>query len=75
MSVRRSLGQGTAESDALAATLAELGVPCRVEVRGNLAVIIAGAEGAKRFGDADVRKRALAAARENGFTHLALELE
>ena len=75
MSIRRSLGQSTAEADALAAKLAELGVPCRVETRGNLAVIITGADGAKRFGEAEVRKSALAAARENGYTHLALELE
>jgi hypothetical protein len=69
------LGQTSAEESALAVKLAELGVPGRVEVRGNLAVIITGADGAKRFGEADVRKAALAAARENGYTHLALELE
>jgi hypothetical protein len=75
MSIRRSLGQSSAEESALALKLAELGVPCRVETRANLAVIVAGTEGAKRFADAEVRKRALAAAREHGYTHLALELE
>lgn len=75
MSIRRSQGQSSAEESALARKLAELGVPCRVETRNKLAVIVAGAEGAMRFEDADVRKRALAAAREQGFTHLALELE
>jgi hypothetical protein len=75
MSVRRSQSKGTPQAEALAAALAQLGVPCRVETRANLAVVIADAVGAKRFGEPDVRQRALAAAREHGFTHLALELE
>jgi hypothetical protein len=75
MSIRRSQSNSTPEAEALAAALAELGVPCRVETRGHLAVVLADAGGAKRFGEADVRQRALAVAREHGFTHLALELE
>ena len=75
MTIRRSQGKASAEAEALAAALSQLGVPCRVETRGALAVIVADAAGAKRFGEAEVRQRALALARENGFTHLALELE
>jgi hypothetical protein len=75
MSVRRSQSRGTPEAEALAAALAELGVPCRVETRAKLAVVIADADGAARFAEGEVRQRALALAREQGFTHLALELE
>jgi hypothetical protein len=74
VSVFRSQSRGSPAEEALAAALAELGVPCRVETRANLAVIIADASAAARLADGEVRRRALALAREQGFTHLALEL-
>ena len=75
MSVRRSQGKSTPEAEALAAALAQLGVPCRIETRANLAVIVTDGPGAKRFAEGDVRGRALARAKEQGYSHLALEIE
>ena len=50
-------------------------LPIFIVATSVVTVVVAVAAGAKRFGEADVRQRALALARENGFTHLALELE
>ena len=75
MSIRRSQGKSTPEAEALAAALAQLGVPSRIETRGNLAVIITDAAGSKAFAQGDVRQRALALAKEQGYSHLALEIE
>ena len=74
MSVTRSQGKRTPQEEALVAALATVGVAGRVETRGNLAVLVTGNEGAALLADPDVRRRALAAAREAGFTHLAVEL-
>jgi hypothetical protein len=75
VSIRRSQGQNTPGANALETALEELGVLCRVETRDKLAVIVTDADGAKRFGESDVRQRALAIARQHGYTHLALELK
>jgi hypothetical protein len=52
--------------------LAELGVPGRVEARGKLAILSLENPGA--LAEAERRSAAVALAREQGFTHLALEL-
>lgn len=74
MSVRRTIGGGTPQGEALAAALAERGVSGRVEARGPLAIIVTDAAGARQLGDAELRRAALALAREQGFSHLAVEL-
>jgi hypothetical protein len=55
------------------ATVRALGVRCVVEVRGNLAVLIP-APDERSLGDPERRRRVLAALREHGFTHAAVEL-
>jgi hypothetical protein len=75
MSIRSTHTAGTGPAATLAASLAEMGVPCRVESRAGLAVVIAGPEAARQLAEPETRRRALALAREHGFTHLALELE
>ena len=71
MSVRRETPGG---KPALEGALAERGLVCRVESRLGLAVLVADAETVGRLGDAEVRRCALALAREHGFTHVAIEL-
>ena len=71
MSIRRETPGGM---PALEQRMAEQGVPCRVEVRGTLAVLIVNSETLARLGDAELRRTALALAREHGFTHVAIEL-
>ena len=71
MSVRRETPGG---KPALEGALAERGLVCRVESRFGLAVLIANAATVARLGDTEVRRSALALAREHGFTHVAIEL-
>ena len=53
--------------------LAADGLRWEVEARGRLAVLRVSGE-TSALGDADVRARIVALAREHGFTHAALEL-
>jgi hypothetical protein len=46
----------------------------KVESRAGLAVLIADAATVARLGDAELRRTALALAREHGFSHVAIEL-
>lgn len=58
--------------NALSGALRAAGLVCRVEARDRLALVVT--DDASPLLDATVRARALAMAREHGFTHLALEL-
>jgi hypothetical protein len=58
----------------LAAELAGIGVPCKVEPRAALAVLMVETGVAQKLADGELRRSALALAREQGFTHLAVEL-
>ena len=71
MSVRRETPGG---QPALEGALAERGLVCRVEGRAGLAVLIADASTVAAMGDVEVRRAALALAREHGFSHVAIEL-
>jgi hypothetical protein len=71
MSVRR---ETPGQTNALEGVLAERGLPCRVETRAGLAVLIVSPETMQKLGDAEVRRMALAVAREHGYTHVAIEL-
>jgi hypothetical protein len=53
--------------------LGALGLRCRVEERGNLAIVIP-ARGERALEDATVRGTAFAALRRCGFTHAAIEV-
>jgi hypothetical protein len=71
MSVRRETPGG---QPALEGALAERGLVVKVESRAGLAVLIADAATVARLGDAELRRTALALAREHGFSHVAIEL-
>lgn len=71
MSVRRETPGG---QPALEGALAERGLVCRVESRAGLAVLIADEATVSALGNAELRRAALALAREHGFTHVAIEL-
>lgn len=71
MSIRRETPGGV---PTLESALAERGLVVRVERRAGLAVLIADQETVGRLGDAELRRTALALAREHGFTHVAIEL-
>ena len=71
MSVRRETPGG---QPALEAALAERGLVCRVESRAGLAVLVADEATVAALGDAELRRAALALAREHGFSHVAIEL-
>ena len=71
MSVRRETPGG---QPALEGALAERGLVVRVEGRAGLAVLIADAATVTALGDVEVRRAALALAREHGFSHVAIEL-
>lgn len=71
MSVRR---ETPGERPALEGALAERGLVCRVESRAGLAVLIADAATVAALGDVELRRSALALAREHGFSHVAIEL-
>jgi hypothetical protein len=58
----------------LEGALAERGLVVKVESRAGLAVLIADAATVARLGDAELRRTALALAREHGFSHVAIEL-
>ena len=59
---------------ALASALAEAGLPCAIEARERLAVVVADASGAAAMGSAAARELAVRLAAAHGFTHVALEL-
>jgi hypothetical protein len=72
MSIRRETAGG---QPVLEGALAERGLVVRVEARAGLAVLVADEATVARLGsDAELRKVALALAREQGFTHVAIEL-
>ena len=62
------------KADRLAAALAGMALPGRVEPRATLAVLVVDAATMNRLAEREVRAAALAMAREHGFTHLAVEL-
>ena len=76
MSVFASMGQAEARrrADQLAASLTANGIPCKVEPRAALAVLMVESGIAERLADGELRRTALALAKEQGFTHLAVEL-
>ena len=59
-------------TDALETALAALGVRCRVERRGPLAVLTP-APGSRVLERPEVRREALAVLRAHGFTHAAVD--
>jgi hypothetical protein len=71
VSIRRETPGG---QPALEGALAERGLVVKVESRAGLAVLIADAATVARLGDAELRRTALARAREHGFSHVAIEL-
>ena len=71
MSIRRETPGG---QPALQGALAERGLVVRVESRAGLVVLIADAATVARLGDIELRRQALALAREHGFSHVAIEL-
>ena len=71
MSIRRETPGG---EPALEGALAERGLVVRVEKRFGLAVLIADAATVARLGDDELRRSALALAKEHGFSHVAIEL-
>ena len=71
MSIRRETPGG---QPALEGALAERGLVCRVESRAGLAVLIADAATVAALGDVELRRAALALAKEHGFSHVAIEL-
>lgn len=62
------------KADQLVAALVGIGTPAAVEPRGTLAVLTATPEIAARLAEPEVRRAVLAAARAEGFTHVAVEL-
>jgi hypothetical protein len=62
------------KADLLAQSLAGMGLPARVEPRAMLAVIQVSADLMARLAEPEVRRTVLALAREQGFTHVAVEL-
>ena len=59
--------------EALERALRAAGLSCRIEAWDALAVAIP-APGDRSFEDAELRERAVAIARDHGFSHLALEV-
>lgn len=76
MSVFATAGEAESRrrADRLAAELAGIGVPCKVEPRAALAVLLVESGVAAKLTDGELRRSAMALAREQGFTHLAVEL-
>ena len=62
------------KADLLVAQLAGMGLPARVESRATLAVIQVSAALMGRLVEPEVRRAVLALAKEQGFTHVAVEL-
>ena len=71
MSVRRETPGG---HQALEGALAERGLVVRVDARAGLAVLVADPATMAKLADPEVRRAALALAREHGFSHVAIEL-
>lgn len=61
-------------ADALRAALESIGVHGRVEARDRLAVLTVPGDEVSVLFDEERRRRAIALARDHGFTNLALEL-
>jgi hypothetical protein len=59
---------------ALAAELAALGVACAVEERAGLALLVPSGDATAPFEKPALRRAVAAAARRQGFTHVAIEL-
>jgi len=59
---------------ALAAGLAALGLTCAIEARGKLVLLMPDQESVIKLADESLRRAALALAKEQGFTHAAIEL-
>lgn len=62
------------KADRLVAALVTMGTPGGVEPRGTLAVLKVSAEVMQRLAAPEVRRAMIAAARTEGFTHVAVEL-
>jgi hypothetical protein len=59
---------------ALATALAELGLGCAVEARGKLVLLMPDQASVAKLADEQLRRAALALAKQHGFTHAAIEL-
>lgn len=62
------------KADLLVQSLTGMGLPARVEPRATLAVIQVSAAVMARLAEPEVRRAVLALAKEQGFTHVAVEL-
>ncbi|MDB4881032.1 MAG: hypothetical protein JWL60_2478 [Gemmatimonadetes bacterium] len=69
-----SSNEARRKADQLASALTTFGTPCGVEPRGTLAVLRATPEIVARLAEPETRRAVLAAARAEGFTHVAVEL-
>jgi hypothetical protein len=72
MSIRQQSGSADARLAALMEAMRAAGIPGEVQARDNLAVLLT--SDPAPFADTERRRRALALAREHGFTHLAIEM-
>lgn len=72
-----STGQSEAarKADQLVAALVGMGTPAGVEPRGTLAVLKVSAQVMAKLKEPEVRRAMIALAKEQGFTHVAVELE
>ena len=71
----RDRGDRTARNvAALAEGLSALGLTCAIEARGKLVLLMPDTATVAKLADEAVRRAALAMAKENGFTHAAIEL-
>jgi hypothetical protein len=67
-------GDRTARNaSALATAIAALGVPCALEARGGLVLLLPDAEGIAMLQAVETRRAILSLARQHGFTHVAIE--
>ena len=72
---RSDRGDRTARNvTALAQGLAALGLSCALEARGKLVLLMPDKASVDKLADEQVRRAALALAKEHGFTHAAIEL-
>jgi hypothetical protein len=62
------------KADALVAALVGMGTPAAVEPRGTLVVLRVSADVMTRLAEPSVRREMIALAKEQGFTHVAVEL-
>jgi hypothetical protein len=62
------------KADQLVAALVGMGAPAGVEPRGTLAVLRVTPEVMARLAEPEVRRAVIAQAKEQGFTHVAVEL-